>query len=268
MMFTGIRGVMKSMRKYEETGCRWGIWFNKDWALLRWANTAQLLPFLVFSSGILLPFLTVPALVPFDFSWTSWGDLLLSFPLFNAGSQWICDSCKQEGTIRVGRPPSLLLGSRTANLEICIWDLYCTSQTLPRSGGITAIIFYMRCLSVVTEPFFQCFWALAGVLLGRQDVLSNRNKLWGPGIACDYAQSTVQFVIMNLVKKPQKRSQGRYRQENIIFKNYASGMWGRLAVWECFWKVERSRLPNSPKYPGVCSSVPFQIVSNGKDWIR
>lgn len=60
-------------------------------------------------------------------------------------------------------------------------------------------------------------------LLGPGWGSSRKAKCAEPGIACDYAQNTAQFVIMNLVQKPQKWSQKRYLTgKKIIFKNYAS----------------------------------------------
>lgn len=193
-------------RNYDAAGSRWGIWRTGAAALISWVVTTQMLPFLMFSSGIVLPFLSTYLSSSSFVSWlllrTSWCNLFLSFSFSTLAHNWICESCKRKGKIRMEGPPCPLLWSLTANLEICISESHCTQQTLPRLQGIAAMMFSGG-LWAESRNCPTCgsgSW-LRGSSRKASPAEQRGRILW----SCDYAQSPVQFVTVKSVKVHQKK---------------------------------------------------------------
>lgn len=222
---------------------------QRDWAL------TQKKKFLTISAGFLLIFLC-NSISPSSFViWfqlrTFLRDLLLSFFFLHPVWDWICNGCKREGKMRIERPQSSLFWS-TAHVDICISELYCTNQTVPRFEGIAAMIFSMGPLSI-TKLSYQCFCVMAQLshqcfcitahnlwAMIRKDKVSNMHEFCEPRTAWDYAQSQspVFHCEFSQSTHTKKKESGKVVDQKMQKnkQNSASGMWGRLAAWKRFPK--------------------------------
>lgn len=242
---------------------------QRDWALTQKKN------FLTISAGFLLIFLC-NSISPSSFViWfqlrTFLRDLLLSFFFLHPVWDWICNGCKRECKMRIERPQSSLFWS-TAHVDICISELYCTNQTVPRFEGIAAMIFSMGPLSI-TKLSYQCFCVMAQLshqcfcitahnlwAMVRKDKVSNMHEFLSLVQLGIMHKTKVQFFIVNLVKVHTHK------------KRVREGSWPKNAEQQtklCFWYVgktgslktfseaEISRLSNSLTFPDNCSSLPF-----------